>query len=883
MSRTRRLVVALLTAGAALAGPAAVPPAAAATEVYPVPAGGVYTIQGHGWGHGHGMSQWGAEGAASHGVPLTTILSSYYPGTRLARMANTPIRVLLTRDEGIDTHVLAVPGMVVRDLSTGVTARLPSGPTDWRVLATGTGLHLQYEVHGRTGWITVPLGGRTTSFGPIQFLAPIVSLVYPNYSVGHYPDAVEAVWVGGGRLASVNVVPMETYLRGVVPRESPASWAPVALQAQAIAARSYAAFERNANRSAPWDICDSTSCQVYSGADGLDPRSNAAVASTAGLVLTYGGAPIFAQFSSSDGGYTTAGSEPYLTAHPDPWDGLVPNVAHSWTARLPASALQARYPSIGRLRDIRVIQRDGNGQWGGRVLVAVLDGTTGSVTVSGADVAAAYPYGVYANGLMGDWWHPLASPPSAPQRVGGVGQDQKVLVSWAPPVSSGSDPITSYTVVSSPGGRRAVVPGGATSTPVYGLTGGVPYRFSVTAQNSGGSGPAAVTAPIVASWALGEYHSIAPVRILDTRVGHHPLGPGQMRPLQLAGVAGVPVTAVQSVQLNITAVAPTTGGFLKVWGMGDPFPAASAMTWAAGHTVAIGVTVHVGYRGIIDLFNSEGSTNLVVDVVGYSLTHLAKPGASRLVPLPPTRIVDSRTGLGTGVAAPLGPGSSLAVPVAGRAGVPLTGASAALITLTAVQPSAGTYLVAWADGAPQPATSTLSPAAGTVRANTAIVPIGPDGKIRIGNGLGSTNVVVDLLGYFAADGSAHAPAGWAGRSTAILPVRVLDTRTSVGGHPGPVPAGGTLSFRVTGSPGVPAGGVGAVAFVLTAVAPTANDYLTAYPTGAARPATSSLDVAAGQVVSNLVVVPVGAGGMVSVYNPYGRVNVVADLVGWYTS
>ena len=92
----------------------------------------------------------------------------------------------------------------------------------------------------------------------------------------------------------------------------PASWSPAAVQAQAIAARTYAAYERAHPLTDTYQICDTTSCQVYGGYSSEHPDSNAAIAATAGKIQTYGGDPAFTQFSSSSGGWTSAGSVPYL-------------------------------------------------------------------------------------------------------------------------------------------------------------------------------------------------------------------------------------------------------------------------------------------------------------------------------------------------------------------------------------------------------------------------------------------------------------------------------------------------------------------------------------------------------------------------------------------
>jgi peptidoglycan hydrolase-like amidase len=131
---------------------------------------------------------------------------------------------------------------------------------------------------------------------------------------------------------TVNVLSLENYVRGVIASEMPASWPAAALQAQAVAARTYAARERADNLNNYFQICDTTACQVYGGVASEQAASNAAAAATAGQVLAYGGQYAFAQFSSSSGGLTSAGSEPYLPAQQDPYDtAAVDPTYRDWT------------------------------------------------------------------------------------------------------------------------------------------------------------------------------------------------------------------------------------------------------------------------------------------------------------------------------------------------------------------------------------------------------------------------------------------------------------------------------------------------------------------------------------------------------------------------
>jgi SpoIID/LytB domain protein len=188
---------------------------------------------------------------------------------------------------------------------------------------------------------------------------------------------------GSTGLVTVNDVSLEAYLRGVVPLEIPASWSRAAVRTQAVAARTYAAYERAHPRSSAYDICDTWSCQVYGGASAEHPDSDAAVGATRRLVLRHDGGPAFTQFGSSSGGWTVAGGFSYLPAQPDPYDGWSGNPNHGWSLPVTDRRFETAFPSLGNLRRIVVVSRDGNGQWGGRVVRLRLVGSRHTVTVSG--------------------------------------------------------------------------------------------------------------------------------------------------------------------------------------------------------------------------------------------------------------------------------------------------------------------------------------------------------------------------------------------------------------------------------------------------------------------------------------------------------------------
>jgi SpoIID/LytB domain protein len=329
------------------------------------------------------MSQYGAEGAARQGLVASQIIDFYYPGT-IWGTATGQVSVLVGADTTDDLEVLARPGLALRDLSSGVKAVLPEGPSRFRLVTSAKGVtRLQGLTGGR--WSTTQ---RLNGEGEFSARGP-VALVTPG-GTASYRGRLRAAAPKPGSAArdTVNILSLEKYLRGVVPREIPATWSPEAVRAQAVAARTYAAYGRAHPQAGHYQICDTTSCQVYGGVAAEHPAATEAIRATRGQVVTDGTGPAFSQFSSSSGGWTAAGAVPYLNAHEDPFDGWSGNPNHSWTRTLTDASVEAAFPSIGELQQILVGQRDGNGDWGGRVLSITMVGNQRSVTVSG-DTARA--------------------------------------------------------------------------------------------------------------------------------------------------------------------------------------------------------------------------------------------------------------------------------------------------------------------------------------------------------------------------------------------------------------------------------------------------------------------------------------------------------------
>jgi stage II sporulation protein D len=369
-------------------------PASADTAVSP--RSGTFTISGAGWGHGWGMSQYGAYGAARKGLSWQQILAFYYPGTRLTQQpSGYLIRVWITADNDGDLRVRPAAGLTLRDAS-GHAYRLPTGSKYrmWRVKRSGTGYVLSY-LNPDSAWMTQRTSLSTTTWR-FTDTAKIVKVVMPSGSVREYRGSVALIkWGTAGR--TVNRLRLETYLKAVVPSEMPTSWSANAVRSQAVAARSYATKLKEWASSSSYDICDTTACQVYRGyavtyrgvrTVNETANGNAAIAATARMILTYRGATALTQYASSNGGHSAQGGYPYLAAHPDPYDGVIKSQA--WSRSITAASIARAWPSVGTVKQLQITARDGDGRWGGRVQTMKIIGSTRTVTISGGRFQRAF-------------------------------------------------------------------------------------------------------------------------------------------------------------------------------------------------------------------------------------------------------------------------------------------------------------------------------------------------------------------------------------------------------------------------------------------------------------------------------------------------------------
>jgi stage II sporulation protein D len=305
-------------------------------------AGTELIVTGHGWGHGVGMSQWGAYGYARHGWKYRRILAHYYPGTKMGRVGEQRVRILLTQ------------GAASITVGCATQIRVTDGRRLTRMLKPGT-----YGVGARLVF-PVKKNGAGMSFGHLAVLdcarAPL------TFDGREYHGTLVLRSQGGG-VSVVNGLALDTYLRGVVPSESPSHWPLAALEAQAVAARSYALAEL---RPSSWyDLVPTTADQVYGGVRAERPRSDHAVYATLGQILTWDGQVARTYYSASSGGRTESAQDawpggapiPYLRSVPDPYDSYSPH--HDWGPYDFTSTRLAASLGLGSpVESVRVRQND---------------------------------------------------------------------------------------------------------------------------------------------------------------------------------------------------------------------------------------------------------------------------------------------------------------------------------------------------------------------------------------------------------------------------------------------------------------------------------------------------------------------------------------------
>ena len=814
MPRRRPVLVALvallatLTTGVLTVSPS--PVAAADVSV---------VLDGHGNGHGVGLSQWGAYGyAVDHGWTSAQILDRYYGGTVAGSVPlDTTIRVRLQNLDGGQT------ALAVDDGALQVTG-LAGGP--WKsVLLRETATANVYAVWARADTVRCPVAGADPVAagwtlvhgglaGPVDVrtaadsaavtsVTQLLSTCEPNGTVRWYRGTIRALNDASGNNRTVNELPMEQYLRTVIAMEMSPGWADdgggrgaQALQAQAVAARSYAL----AYRWYPYaEVCDMI-CQSYFGVafrvSGGTLRqvesaaTDAAVAATAGVVRRVGstsGAIALTMFSASNGGHTAPGTGPLMPfpAVPDEGDDTALNPNHNWSVTLPGSAIAARYPTIGTFTGLTVLTRNGYGEWGGRVLTLRVSGTVGFVDVTGAAFRSAM-------GLKDTWFNVrgAAVPPPADLCDGRIA-----------PAVTGSMP----------------APTGARFTP------------------------------------------LTPVRLIDTRTGQGtvklPLGAGCT--LVVDPNLDPSVTAVA---VNLTSVLPARSGSITAYACGMNRPQASAVQAVAGRVVAGTAIVPLADDGTFCVYTAS-ATELLVDLFGsYSPSTGVK-----YQPITTARLYDSRSRT-----TPLPAGTVVKVKLAGTAAVPV-GATAVALTVHSTGALSTGHATVYPCTATVPRVSSLNATKGIGITNHVEVGLSGAGEVCV-YVASAMHITLDVSGWY---GSAATT-----QYFAVQPVRVVDTRNGTG-LVGGFTAGANRAVTLAGANGLPAAAtLKAVMAQVTSVGAPSTGYLTVHPCQSPVPGVSMVRYVTGANAATSVAGIDDASGRWCIAANTAT-HVLVDVNGWF--
>ncbi|MBI5087892.1 MAG: hypothetical protein HZB15_03210 [Actinobacteria bacterium] len=558
-------------------------------------------LEGHGYGHGVGLSQWGAYGyAANYGWSAAQILDHYYGGTVSGTTDATTITVRLMALDDQQTAVVHPKSALVVD---GVGGPWPSvvaretAPGSYTVWARGDAQVCPASTDPLAEWTVVAAGLTSVTIRPqtdtsaSADVTDLAAVCEPSGRVRSYRGSIRAVNGTAGENRTVNEVPLEQYLRPVVASEMSASWAALgaaALQAQAVAARSYGLAE---NRYSYAKTCDLV-CQYYPGVgwrQGVggtfnkyeQPAVDANVQATASVVRRVGsvnGAIAYTMFSASSGGWTAPSTLPFPAVE-DLGDATPGNPNHTWQATLSAGTITAKWPSIGAFTGITVTARSGQGDWGGRVTSMTVNGDAGSVTMTGDSFRSAM-------GLKSNWFAVRGTPSTAP----------------TPPPPSAP---------------------GAPAAP--------PSQFRCDGRDA----PPASAQPSDSPPA--RFQPIVPQRLIDTRDGTGT----EARPLSTGCTLVVRPTVppgTTAVAINIVTVDPRAQGFITAYPCEVGRTYTSVVQSQVGHIVSGSAIVPIGTDGSFCVF-SNVTTDVVVDMTGsFSAT-----APDRYEPIVTTRLYDSRS------------------------------------------------------------------------------------------------------------------------------------------------------------------------------------------------------------------------------------------------
>jgi SpoIID/LytB domain protein len=809
VNRCWRRALAALTIASGIAG---VLVDGAAAHVAPTRAASADTLvfDGRGHGHGIGMSQWGAYGyAADHGWTAAQILDHYYGGTVAATAPAGTVAVRLMRLDDQQTAVVSDGRQLVVEGVTGgpwgaVVARETS-PGAYTVWARPEPTCPTAADTLSAGWTQVAAGLAAVTVRPATdtsastSIADLAAVCEPSGVVRSYRGSIRAVNGTQGENRTVNLVPLEQYLRPIVAAEMSPSWAAkgaAALQAQAVAARTYGLAEKRYSYAATCDLV----CQAYPGVatrqgiGGVVRRNefastDAAVTATAGVVRRVGsvtGPLAYTMFSSSSGGWTAASTLPF-PAVPDEGDDVAANPVHTWTATVATAAITQAWPAIGTYTGLTVNRRSGEGEWGGRVLSITVSGTAGSVTLTGDTFRRAV-------GMKSNWFSLRnVAPAPAPAPAPGCGARVPPAVTATAPSSAASRfaPVAPQRLVdtrSGTGTAAAALDGGCTLVvrpPV--AAGSTAVSVNLVAVDSAAAGyltvyPCGVARPLtsVVQARLGQvvsgsaivplgadgtfclfssvsthvvvdlfgafapgvgsrFEPIASTRRYDSRPGGTVLAAGSVVRVGTRGSGGAPSDSTAA-SFTVHALEARSDGFVTVWPCDTPMPVVSSVNVTAGASVTNSVDVAVGPTGEVCFFLSR-PMHLAVDLAGW----YGPSASTEFRAVTPFRLADTRSG--SGWVGSFARNAGRRIDVAGVGALPASGVRAVVAQFTAVDAPTGGFLTVHPCLGRAPQLSMLRyPTAANMAAMVNSV-LSADGDWCVVTNT-STHLVVDVTGWF---------------------------------------------------------------------------------------------------------------------------------------
>ncbi len=356
-----------------------------------------------------------------------------------------------------------------------------------------------------------------------------------------------------------------------------------------------------------------------------------------------------------------------------------------------------------------------------------------------------------------------------------------------------------------------------------------------------------------------DYRPIEPTRVFDTSTGigttSGSLRAARTRNATVVGVGEIPATGVGAVVVNVDAQQAFATTNVMVWESGASLPTTPTIVARVGVKERSLALVPVGDDGRISVRSESARVHVALDVVGWFPTN------DGLTSIAPMRLAD-RSLVGA---------STVDIDAFGNAGLPASGGGTAIVNLALTNPSAETGVTLWSSTSPRPTVATIDAKAGASERNLAFVRLEDGDALAVHNRAGSATISIDVLGWLSDDTGFEA----------VAPSTALDTAAGVGAPRTKLAAGASIAVEVGGAGGVPTTGVRAVVANLTARNATVATDVTVWPTGEPRPALANLKTGASQIEQNLVVVPLGTDGKISVHNLAGRTHVRLDIVGWF--